>query len=90
MDPNPPRFNPAVVRDRTMANTFYDRLQEQISAGLAQLAEGEQLTVYHQGQSGSPMQRWQPHGRLDTSWKPSRTPRQRRLDDAYERAHSGH
>jgi hypothetical protein len=56
MDSNPPRFSPAVVRDRTMANTFYERLQEQISAGLAQLAEGEQLTVYHQGQGGSSIQ----------------------------------
>lgn len=56
MDSNPPRFNPAVPHDRTMANTFYDRLQEQISAAQAQLYEGEQLAVYYQGQGGSPIQ----------------------------------
>src|SRR5215217_9338948 len=50
------RIDPADVRDRTMANTFYDRLQEQISAAQAQLYEGEQLAVYYQGQGGSPIQ----------------------------------
>ena len=50
------RINPADVKDRTMANTFYDRLQEQISAAQAQLYEGEQLAVYYQGQVGSPIQ----------------------------------
>jgi hypothetical protein len=50
------RINPADVRDNTMANTFYDRLQEQISAAQAQLYEGEQLAVYYQGQGGSPIQ----------------------------------
>jgi len=50
------RINPADVRDHTMANTFYDRLQEQISAAQAQLYEGEQLAVYYQGQGGSPIQ----------------------------------
>jgi hypothetical protein len=56
MDFNPPRFNRAVVKDRTMADTFYDRLQEQISTALAQLVEGEQLAVYYQGQGGSSIQ----------------------------------
>ena len=55
MDSNPPRFNPEVVRDPTMARTFYDRLQEQISTAQAQLYEGEQLAVYYQGQGGSPI-----------------------------------
>ena len=50
------RINPADVKDRTMANTFYDRLQEHISAAQAQLYEGEQLAVYYQGQVGSPIQ----------------------------------
>lgn len=50
------RINPADVRDRTMANTFYDQLREQISAAQAQLYEGEQLAVYYQGQGGSPIQ----------------------------------
>jgi hypothetical protein len=50
------RINPADVKDLTMANTFYDRLQEQISAAQAQLYEGEQLAVYYQGQVGSPIQ----------------------------------
>ena len=34
------RINPADVMDRTMANTYYDQLHEQISAAQAQLYEG--------------------------------------------------
>jgi len=49
------RFNPAVMKDRTMANTFYDQLQEQISSKSAQLSEGEQLALYYQQQGGSTM-----------------------------------
>ena len=56
MDFNRRRFNPAVMKDRTMANTFYDQLQEQISRKSAQLSEGEQLALYYQRQGDSPMQ----------------------------------
>ena len=50
------RINPADVRDRTMANTFYDQLQEAINRELEQLGKMEQLAVYYQGQGGSPIQ----------------------------------
>ena len=57
MDFNPSRrdLQRFLPKDATMADTFYNRLQEQISTGLAQLAEGEQLAVYYLGQSGSPI-----------------------------------
>ena len=55
MDFNRRRFNPAVMKDRTMASTFYDQLQEAINRELEQLGKMEQLAVYYQGPSGAPL-----------------------------------
>jgi hypothetical protein len=41
----PRRLSPAAAKDRTMAETFYDRLQEHINHELARLDEGEQLAA---------------------------------------------
>ena len=49
------RINPADVRDRTMANTFYDQLQEAINRQLERLGKMEQLAVYYQEPSGAPL-----------------------------------
>ena len=46
MDFNRRRLNRAVSHDRTMANTFYDQLQEAINRQLERLGKMEQLAVY--------------------------------------------
>ena len=55
MDFNRPIARVPVPRDVTMADTFYDRLQEQIQGSLGQLREGEQLAAYYYGQGSAPI-----------------------------------
>ena len=50
-----PRLNPSVLKNPTMASTFYDQLQEAINRELEQLGTMEQLAVYYQGPSGAPL-----------------------------------
>jgi hypothetical protein len=49
------RLDPSVLKNRTMANTFYEQLQEAINRELGQLGKMEQLAVYYQGPSGPPL-----------------------------------
>jgi hypothetical protein len=55
MDFNRRRLNPEVMRDRTMANTFYDQLQKAINHEMEHLGKMEQVAVYYQGPSGAPL-----------------------------------
>ena len=50
-----PRLNPSVLKNPTLASTFYDQLQEAINRELEQLGKMEQLAVYYQGPSGAPL-----------------------------------
>jgi hypothetical protein len=50
-----PRLNPSVLKNPTLASTFYDQLQEPINRELEQLGKMEQLAVYYQGPSGAPL-----------------------------------
>jgi hypothetical protein len=50
-----PRLNPSVLKNLTLASTFYDQLQEAINRELEQLGKMEQLAVYYQGPSGAPL-----------------------------------
>jgi len=51
----PRRLDPSVLKNRTMANTFYEQLQEVINRESGQLGKMEQLAVYYQGPNGAPL-----------------------------------
>ena len=55
MDFNRRRLNREVSHDRTMANTFYDQLEEAINRQLERLGKMEQLAVYYQEPSSAPL-----------------------------------
>ena len=50
-----PRLNPSVLKNHTLASTFYDQLQEAINREMEQLGKMEQVAVYYQGPSGAPL-----------------------------------
>src|SRR5215204_1447113 len=47
------RFDPSVLKDRTMANTFYEQLHKAINRELGLLGEMEQLAVYYHEPNGA-------------------------------------